>query len=268
VQFGTGLLLALAISGAAFAVRSLSLSGAIASVFLGTTIYGLGDWRAAAVLIAFFLTSSILERLLKPLGRRPVGAYEKGGQRDAGQVLGNGLAAAALMVIAYLNPGTSWPWLGFAGSIAAVNADTWATELGVLSSGWPRLITRLWQRVPPGTSGGVSLIGILAAAVGSSVIGVLAGLVAPELLRNLIVPIIAGGFGGALFDSYLGATVQRMYRCAAEQVETEQHPMHRCGSPTIWSRGWPWLGNDQVNFACGVFGALIACLLGLVSGTA
>ena len=35
-------------------------------------------------------------------------------------------------------PAASWPWIGYAGALAAVNADTWATELGVLNPSQPR----------------------------------------------------------------------------------------------------------------------------------
>jgi len=266
MQFGIGLLLAAAISSAALAVGSLSRRGAIAAVAIGTTVYGFGGWRAAVVLLAFFLSSSLFDRLLRPLGRRPQGAYAKGGRRDAGQVFSNGIVAAAFAVLLHYTPDAIWPWLGFAGSIAAVNADTWATELGVLSSRPPRLITRLQRRVQPGTSGGVSAEGTLAALLGATFIGAFAAMLAPNPAASLILPITAGGLIGAVLDSCLGATVQGLYRCTAENVETEQHPTHRCGAPTVHSRGWRWLNNDLVNLACAASGAAAASVLALATG--
>ena len=64
-------------------------------------------------------------------------------------------------------PNELWPWLGFAAALAAVNADTWGTELGVLNPHPPRMITDLRKVVEKGTSGGISLIGTLAALAGS-----------------------------------------------------------------------------------------------------
>ena len=66
------------------------------------------------------------------------------------------------------------------------------------------------------------------------------------------------GFGGALFDSLLGATVQGIYRCPSCEKETERYPQHTCGDTTVHIRGWRWLNNDLVNFAASVFGAVVA----------
>ena len=65
------------------------------------------------------------------------------------------------------------PPLAFAfyGALATVNADTWATELGVLARSRPRLMTN-GQTVPVGTSGGVTAEGTLAALAGALFIGV------------------------------------------------------------------------------------------------
>jgi uncharacterized membrane protein len=52
-----------------------------------------------------------------------------------------------------------------------------------------------------------------------------------------------------------------MYFCPTDQKETEKHPLHTCGTQTIYTRGWEWLNNDWVNFACGAFGSLIALLI-------
>jgi len=267
MHFGIGFLLALAVSSAAVAARSLSRGGATAAILLGTAVYGFGGWRAAVLLLAFFISSSLLEKGLQPLGRRPAGAYAKSGQRDAGQVLGNGLTAGVFAILIHYNPGALWPWLGFAGSVAAVTADTWATELGVLSSSPPRLITRLQQRVRPGTSGGVSPAGTVAALLGSTVIGISAAILVPNPGASTSLWISGAGLLGALLDSFLGATVQCLYLCTLEKVETEQHPVHRCGALTVRSRGWSWLNNDLVNFACATSGALLANLIALAAGT-
>ncbi len=70
--------------------------------------------------------------------------------------------------------GVARSWLlGMAGALAAANADTWGTELGVLSLQRPRRIVG-GQHVEPGTSGAVSSVGLLASVAGAALIGVLA----------------------------------------------------------------------------------------------
>jgi uncharacterized membrane protein len=146
--------------------------------------------------------------------------------------------------------------------MAAVNADTWATELGVLSRKPPRLITN-GRIVERGASGAVTLVGYLAALAGAVLIGLGAALFTPELpALGLLAVIIVGGLAGSTFDSFLGATVQAIYTCPHCQKETERHPLHHCGTQTALARGWPWLNNDLVNFFCSLAGAGVAVSVG------
>ena len=73
--------------------------------------------------------------------------------------------------------------------------------------------------------------------------------------------ITASGLAGSLFDSLLGATMQAMYFCPTDNKETEKHPLHTCGTRTVQIRGWRWLDNDLVNFACALFGVLVAVMI-------
>jgi uncharacterized membrane protein len=155
-------------------------------------------------------------------------------------------------------PAADWPWIAYAGAMAAVNADTWATELGVLSAAPPRLITN-GRIVEKGTSGGISLAGYLAASGGAGLIAGLAWLFAPGISGAALVEgVFLGGLAGSTFDSLLGATVQAIYYCPACKKETERHPAHGCGTETVLVRGWEWLDNDAVNFLSSLFGAGVA----------
>ena len=185
--------------------------------------------------------------------------YSKGNQRDAGQVFGNGGIATIFAALHFFFPTEIWPWLGFAASLAAVNADTWATELGALNPSQPRMITNLNKAVEKGTSGGISLIGTLASLAGSALIGFLASSLTDNWSLFLLVTI--SGLAGSLFDSLLGGTVQAMYFCPKENKETEKHPLHTCGTETVHIRGWKWLDNDIVNLACSIFAVVIIFVL-------
>ncbi len=258
IQLLLGFLLAVFVSYFAYRIHSLSRGGAIAATFVGTIVFGLGGWQWAIVLLAFFITSSALSRLFKDRKRSANEKFSKGSERDAGQVLGNGGLATAFVMLNTIFPHQPWTWIGFAATLASVNADTWATELGTLNSNLPHLITDLRKRVEAGTSGGVSLWGTLAALLGASVVGVFAALLYPTDHWSLFLLITFSGLFGSLFDSFLGATAQAMYFCPKDQKETEKHPLHTCGTETIHLRGWKWLNNDWVNFACGAAGVLMA----------
>ena len=262
MQLLLGFLLALIIAYLAYRARSLNKSGAIAATFTGTIIFGIGGWQWAILLLTFFITSSALSRAFKKRKQGLNEKFSKGHERDAGQVFGNGGVATLFAALHFFYPESALPWVGFAAALAAVNADTWGTELGVLNPHPPRIITNLRKVVEKGTSGGISFIGTLAALAGSTLIGILASIFNPMADSASIFFIVTlSGLAGALFDSFLGATVQAMYFCPKDNKETEKHPLHSCGTPTTLIRGWSWLDNDWVNFACGAFGTIISLLI-------
>jgi uncharacterized protein (TIGR00297 family) len=257
-----GFLVAGAVALVAYRLGSLSRGGAVAAVVVGGLTFGMGGRLAGVLLMLFFVSSSALSRLGTRRKGGAVAQFEKGGQRDQGQVLANGGVAAALSVAYGL---TSDPALlvALAGSLAAVNADTWATEIGVLSRRRPRLITT-GQSVERGTSGAVSAEGMAAAATGAAMIGLAAGWGTGS--PRLALAALAGGFIGAAADSWLGATVQAIYFCPRCQKETERHPLHLCGTATTRMRGWPWLRNDGVNLAASLVGACAATGIWILAG--
>lgn len=261
-QLVIGFLLAALISTVAYRLHSLDHSGKYAAVLVGTIIFGLGGWTWAVVLLAFFITSTALTRAFGGRKRTAGEKYAKGGRRDAGQVFGNGGVAALFVLAGALTGAVDWPWIGFIAALAAVNADTWATELGVLASRPPRLVTNLRREVEKGTSGAVSLAGTLAALAGAGVIGILAAVLSPGGVHwGWFWPITLAGLSGSLLDSYLGATVQAMYYCESCRKETERNPVHSCGAETRHVRGWGWLNNDWVNAFCAGSGSLVALAL-------
>ncbi len=252
-KLGLGLILALALSAGAYAAGMLTLDGALAAVFVGALVYSLGGLTPAMLLVTFFLTSSLLTRWKAARKKAVQRRFEKGGRRDRGQVLANGGWTALFSLGLWLSGEACW-LAGITGALAAATADTWATELGVLAKKPPRLVTS-GRIVPPGTSGGVTMLGILASAAG----GLSIGLPAAALSGNgrLLIAGLGAGIGGSLVDSLLGATLQAVYACPVCGVETEQHPQHVCGGPTRLVRGSRWVSNDAVNALAGLLGGLL-----------
>jgi uncharacterized protein (TIGR00297 family) len=250
--------LALLVAGAARAARALSPSGALAAAFVGFCVFGFaGGWGAAALLL-FFGTSSALSRWRKREKERL--AFEKGGERDAGQVLANGGVAACCAVLSAAFPGAGWPLAALLGALAAANADTWATEIGALSRRPPRMVTTL-RPAPPGASGAVSPQGSLASLAGALLIGLVAA--APGLLLGPpgVLAATAGGVLGSVLDSLLGATLQAQYRCPRCGRLTERRVHCADATPMPRARGIGGFGNDAVNAAATLAGAASAALL-------
>jgi uncharacterized protein (TIGR00297 family) len=258
MQLFIGFFLASIIAVLAWRAGSLSVSGAWAAFITGGLIFGLGGLPWAVLLLTFFISSSGLSRAFSRRKAILAEKFAKGSRRDWGQVLANGGLGALLAVGYSITPHPEWLWLAFAGAMAAVNADTWSTELGVLSPAPPRMITS-WVKVERGTSGGITLTGTLAALAGATLVGIMAVAFKPASgwLSGLGIIVLAGLLG-SLFDSVLGATVQAIYWCPTCGKETERHPVHICGSQTDQVRGWSWINNDMVNFACSLMGAFLA----------
>ncbi|MGB3905601.1 MAG: DUF92 domain-containing protein [Anaerolineae bacterium] len=265
LQVVTGLALSAVIGILAHRREALTTSGVWGAILVGTITFGFGGWIWGLVLIAFFALSTALSRYRQADKRELADKFLKGAQRDVGQVLANG-GLGAFIALLYFSYPTSALLAAFLGSIATVNADTWGTEIGVLSGVPPRLITT-GRRVPVGTSGGITLLGTAASTLGALFIGVLGYVLlctealigAGNALRlSWIIPItLISGLLGSLFDSLLGATVQGIFYCARCEAETEKE-LHGCGLRTSHLRGWRWLDNDVVNFLSSLCGALVA----------
>ncbi len=268
-QFGLGIVLSSLIAFAAYRRGSLSRSGVAGAIFVGTIIFGFGGLVWGMLLVTFFVLSSLLSHYKEAAKADLAEKFDKGHRRDLGQTLANGGAGALLALGYWFHPGPTL-LAAFVGAMATVNADTWATELGVLSRLPPRLITT-WQTVERGTSGGVSGLGTLAALGGALTIGLAAlGYSAlDELFRGhgaalagwwFLPAALLGGLTGALFDSLLGATVQAIYYSARRHKETEKR-IDPDGTPNVRRRGWRWLDNDGVNFVSSLVGALVGVLV-------
>ncbi len=255
-------LLAAAIAGLAWWRGSLAAGGAVAATVVGTLVFAGGGPVWGAALIFFFVSSSALGRIVNKPKAEAETLFAKGQRRDAWQVAANGGIGALLALGHGLIGGPAWE-AAFVGTLAAVTADTWATEFGTLSRRPPRLITTL-AAVAPGTSGGVTAIGLAASLAGAFAIGVIAALAgAGKSPAALVFLATAAGLAGSLADSALGAWVQATYHCDACDQPTEARH-HRCGAASRRVGGIGAIDNDVVNLIAAAVGAAVGAILGTV----
>lgn len=203
--------------------KSLDKEGIIAGIIIGLITFILGGIELFLVMVAFFVIAESATRL----ARSKFG--EKHGKRTTGNILGNAGAAMLALIICRLllivNP------IAFFGSIATALADTVSSEIGLLSGSEPRLITRLRQKVPAGTDGGITLLGTAAGLAGALIISLIYYWMTSDIRVIWIITI--AGFCGTLADSFLGALFERR----------------------------KLLGNTSVNFLASGVGAVMAYAL-------
>lgn len=228
--------LSLLLGGVVLKLRAATLAGAAtgtlitASLMFSTAMFPYQPWDGALLPV---LAVSLLAWAATKVGRakkEQLGTAEKKHGRSAAQVAANlGMGAlASSEVIQNWVTDTRWfprgahvEGLVFAMGLAALAeaaADTVSSEIGQVLGGRPRMITTL-RVVEPGTDGGVSLAGTVA-GVGAGAVVAGIGTLTLHGGSALFWESLAAAVFGLLFDSLLGATVER--------------------------RGW--LNNDAVNF--------------------
>jgi uncharacterized protein (TIGR00297 family) len=251
---------------------SVDPGGAIVGTVLGTIIFAVGSPFFWLILMAFFISSTGLG-WVRPVEKEALKSmHQKGNRRDLFQVLANGGMGALMALLFGLTRDPAWA-LGFAVSFASSNADTWASELGVLSRNGPVSLLRL-RPVPRGISGGVSLAGCGASLAGAIFIALI--FAAENLPMRLLSGgflrvaafVTAGGFLGSLLDSLLGGTLQAQYVPAAGSAPgarssffVTERVFNDEGIPNRLARGLSFVNNDVVNFASCAAVTLAAVLL-------
>ena len=201
----------------------LTWDGSVAAFVVGMVIGIFGDvtWL---FLLLFFLLSSFLATRYRFALKEALGVQEGlRGERKATNVLANGLAPMAVAAISLAMP-AGFPKIVsgvvYLSALAVAGSDTLASEIGVLSRRTV-LITN-GQPVPPGTDGGISLLGqmcAIGAAVYTSIVGWLVlsylgrtwnliSITMPSSPAYVAIP-MGIGFLGCQLDSVLGATLER-----------------------------------------------------------
>lgn len=199
---GVALLFCAGLSLVAYGGRVLDRGGSALAFALALLIVRTAGYVWLFLLIAFvalgFLVTRMFWRQKAALGV----AEGKTGTRGWRNVAANGGVPAIIAAMTLFAPREDVAF-GFVAAIATASADTFASELGVLS-GRVYLITKPWTHVPRGTNGGVSnwghFVALAGAAIASFVGVVLLGLPAGKAW----IP-IAAGWLGCQIDSVLGA---------------------------------------------------------------
>ncbi|XP_055693631.1 transmembrane protein 19 [Lutzomyia longipalpis] len=255
--------------------KGVNLSGAIFG-FILAVVLTVANYAFLSCLMVFFITGSRATKFRSAQKAKIEEDFRGGeGKRNWIQVLcnaGMGLQLSFLYLID-CGPGerpidfgplyrSSWLGIALLSSFACSNGDTWASELGsVLNKADPFLITTR-KRVPRGTNGGVTPIGLLVSFLGGLAIGIgyyltiIYSVDRAILLRSppqwplIIFGGIAGLFGSVI-DSLIGATLQ--FSGQDEKGHIVEHP----GKNVRHISGIRILDNHSVNLISSIVTGLI-----------
>ncbi|KAK7722499.1 hypothetical protein SLS64_001036 [Diaporthe eres] len=230
----------------AYSKKSLTTGGLIAAALTGIA-HAVHPWNLPFALLC------VKEDVKAKLTMASKGTSGGEGPRNHIQVLANSAVASILSILhayqlrqraasvtqqeAIPEGSFCFAWggdilvIGIIANYAAVAADTFSSELGILAKGPPRLITSpTFRKVPPGTNGGVTLTGLGAGLLGSMIIVVTSMLFVPfcnestagklgggqpwtlPQRNTLMFALTLWGALGSVLDSVLGAVLQRSVR--------------------------------------------------------
>ena len=223
-----GIAVSVAFALAARLLRSVSLGGAFAGAAV-TFLFWIAWPPLFIVEFAVFLLTAAATRAGYHR-KQQLGTAERHGGRSASQVLANLTVAAVTALLATDLHQPLWMFAS-AAALAEAAADTLSSEMGQAFGDEPLLITTL-RSVPVGTDGGVSGPGTMAGIAAALVVAGVAVLVRVVPGYGFAITAVAA-ITGMLFDSVLGATLERARL----------------------------LSNDQVNFTSTLFAAAVALLL-------
>lgn len=250
-----GFAVMLTIGSAGYFTRSIDWSGLIAGLLIGAVFVLAGGLPATFMLVTFFLVGTAFTKYKYDF-KEEIGAAEmKGGARTWKNVVAN-LLFPTVMLFTYAV--TSWRFsaLAFTASLSGAFSDTLGSEVGVLSTEPPVMIHNM-RKALPGTSGAVSVLGLIASLVGSFLISVEALFFSLISAREFPL-VLTLGFFCSIVDSLLGALLQARYKCLNEGKIVEDPSL--CDGGVELLRGFRWVDNHIVNLMSTGLTALLSVL--------
>lgn len=172
----------------------LDTQGVALALFFGAVLFFYGGLQYLALMLVFFVLAIGVTRYEYEI-KKEMGLYEH--ERGWENVLSNGLLPSALAALS--------PFIGpypFIASIAAVTADKFGSEVGVLDPYDPVSLFSL-RPVKPGTSGAMSRMGTVASLAGASAIGFCA-MFAFGLNPTQAALVAFSGLAGSVADTAFG----------------------------------------------------------------
>jgi len=193
-----------------FSFLTLDWRGVVFALLLGAGLFAFGGSMGIFFLLVMFWFL-LLSGVVTWIGRQrksAMGVYER--SRSWANVVANGIVPLAIVIFYYYNSGAnllpqSFVIVSYVASVAAITADKFSSEIGVLG-GRPWMLLTM-KKVRQGTSGAVTAFGFGAGLLGSLLIGI--SLINSANYGLLLVVVMISGLFGNIVDSILGFFEER-----------------------------------------------------------
>lgn len=223
----------------AYKLKSITPDGMVAAFFTSITLYALGGVWISTSLLVFFILGSIVSKLKNERKVRAELLQEDSGARNWKQVLANSVPACIIVWLAYIYPEKQLILFPAFAVFAAAAADTFSSEIGMMSKG--KVFNILTGKpISSGLSGGVTWLGLGAGLLGSILLSLFA---LPQFGWIGVFYISILGFIGTILDSVIGIALQRKYIGLDGQLQDKATSPYE--KPI---KGLKIITNNAVNF--------------------
>lgn len=228
-----------------FFLNWLTLDGSTSAWLLGVITFGIAGIEGAAILLFFFMSSSLLSKNSRSLDD----VRELKFRRTGAQVWANGFWFGFFTLLGLLVDLELFKVAAYS-SLAFATSDTWASEIGgnrIKGTTWS---INGFQKVPPGTDGAISIAGTFAAVGGALSIGVLVGVLLPTNSLVMGILVASTGLVATFMDSWLGAHFQDQYLVNSTN--------------RFFSSQFLYVGNNTVNWLSAGLASLLTIVIYLI----
>lgn len=228
-----------------FFLNWLTLDGSTSAWLLGVITFGIAGIEGAAILLFFFISSSLLSKNSRSLDD----VRELKFRRTGAQVWANGFWFGFFTLLGLLVDLELFKVAAYS-SLAFATSDTWASEIGgnrIKGTTWS---INGFQKVPPGTDGAISIAGTFAAIGGALSIGLLVGVLLPTNSLVMGILVASTGLVATFMDSWLGAHFQDQYLVNSTN--------------RFFSSQFLYVGNNTVNWLSAGLASLLTIVIYLI----
>ena len=246
------LIIAITIFFVVFLSKAITYAGSIVSFLIVFAFSYFGGSLSILYLLGSYFTIFIIGVIKK----KKIKINNSPQIRNVVQIVVNGCMGTIFIILYGLSKERRFLVLSLIG-IGGCFIDSIASDIGTISKKPPYDFIRK-KAVPPGISGGISMLGTFS-ALAFSIILLAFSYIIIGLRINESILIGGASFAQSILDTVFGSLIQAKYQCVECNmlIETEKH----CGQYAHKISGLRWVNNNTVNLLSSCSVTLFSILL-------